>query len=325
MTRETEAFEIMVARIHEILENEDAVIEWNDKIPDPDNPSQPRQIDVSVRKDELFNIIECRLHKSKQDVKWIEELIGRRKSLKADSIIAVSSSGFTSGAIKKARKYGVILKDLVQLGDKEILSWTKGVSINLLFFRYKNFSVKLIFDDEDIDGLHLNNLEKELFEYVGFNTIFNAHLDTLEEKVNPLAKENRNKPINFTFSFSIENFYLDNRKVQSIETKATVYLEEINLNLPEHLAYGNPYDAGISRDIYIQKYNMGETQIIHRGENISVSLDLSKMEIPPYWQFRYVEFLGGGLHNYKCLELIDPGKIIMKVNSIDLTITNNKS
>lgn len=101
MSKESDDFEIMVTRIHEILEDVGAIVEWNDKIPDPDNPNRARQIDVTVRKGDIFNIIECRLHKSKQNVKWIEELIGRRISLEADSVVAVSSSGFTSGAIKK--------------------------------------------------------------------------------------------------------------------------------------------------------------------------------------------------------------------------------
>jgi hypothetical protein len=39
-------------------------------------------------------MVECRQHQSPQDVQWIEELIGRRVSLPADSAIAVSSSGF---------------------------------------------------------------------------------------------------------------------------------------------------------------------------------------------------------------------------------------
>ena len=73
---------------------------WNDRIPDPDNPNQPRQIDITVIWDNELTIIECRIHNRKQDVNWIEELMGRRVSLKADAVIAVSASGFTDGAIR---------------------------------------------------------------------------------------------------------------------------------------------------------------------------------------------------------------------------------
>jgi hypothetical protein len=162
MSKQSDEFEIMISRIHEILEGEDAIVEWNDRIPDPDNPEQPRQIDVSIKKVDVFNIIECRLHRNKQDVKWIEELIGRRMSLGADAVIAVSSSGFTAGAIKKANKYGVLLKDLVALSDEEIVAWTKGINIRLLFYRYSKFRLELAFNDEDLDGLNTANLQNEL-------------------------------------------------------------------------------------------------------------------------------------------------------------------
>ena len=64
MSKKSDEFEFMIARIHEILESENANVEWNDKVPDPDNPSQLRQIDVSVRNGRMFNIIECRDRKS---------------------------------------------------------------------------------------------------------------------------------------------------------------------------------------------------------------------------------------------------------------------
>jgi len=81
MTKESKDFEILISKIHELLEGQDAEVTWNDKITDPDNPIQSRQIDVTVRKENFLNIIECRLHTVKQNATWIEELIGRRYSL----------------------------------------------------------------------------------------------------------------------------------------------------------------------------------------------------------------------------------------------------
>ena len=249
MSKKSDDFEIMVTRIHEILEEEGAIVEWNEKIPDPDNPSQPRQIDVTVRKGDVFNIIECRIHKDKQDVQWIEELIGRRISLEADSVIAVSSCGFTSGAIKKANKYGVILKDLVALTEEDIQGWTKGINIHLLFYRYSEFYLKLKFNDEDINGLSIDNLHRDLQQYVGFRTLFTAHLDILEERVMLPEIKEKKRPLNFLVEFSIDDFFLDGRKVQLIETKGVANLEEIVLTIPAYEAYGDPAEAGGDRDV----------------------------------------------------------------------------
>ena len=113
----SEEFEQQVARIAAVLEGAGATVQWNERIPDPDNPSQARQIDVTVRRDSTLTILECRHHARPQDVQWIEELYGRRDSLSADAIIGVSSSGFTANAWIKAKRLGVFLRDLQKLSD----------------------------------------------------------------------------------------------------------------------------------------------------------------------------------------------------------------
>ena len=96
--KNSETFERQVHRIYELLEGSGAEVTWNDHVPDPDNPSQQRQIDVTIKRNGKLTIVECCDRQSPQDVTWIEELIGRRISLKVDTTIAVSSSGFTAGA-----------------------------------------------------------------------------------------------------------------------------------------------------------------------------------------------------------------------------------
>jgi hypothetical protein len=106
--RTSDAFEQQIRRICELLTDSGAEVTWNDHIPDPDNPAQSRQIDVTIKRDGALTLVECRQHNSRQNVKWIEELMGRRLSLGAQSVIAVSSSGFTAGAVNKAKKHGII-------------------------------------------------------------------------------------------------------------------------------------------------------------------------------------------------------------------------
>ena len=320
MSKASDDFELMVTRIHEVLEGENAQVEWNERIPDPDNPSQPRQIDVTIRKGDLFNIVECRLHKEKQDVKWIEELIGRRLSLEADSVTAVSSSGFTSGAIRKAIRYGVTLNDTVDISHDYIAKWARNIDMTLLFYRYESFDVKLKIDAHQLNGLDISLFQKDLQRYVGFNSIFTAHLDSVEEKVQPLLKENRHKKITFQLDFFIEEFTLNNIEIIGVETKGVAFVEEMKLTIPSHIAYGSPDKDGKDRGIFIQKYNLGNSRVIHSGEDVSVSLDLSELEVPPYWQFRYVELNGGGGYNLEVFELVNPHALYMKVDVVNLSI-----
>src|SRR5258708_18015877 len=96
-------FEQQIRRIHELIAESGAEVTWNDHIGDPDNPPRTRQIDVTLRLNGALTLVEWRLHKAPQDVQWIECLIGRRLSLCAQSVIAVSSSGFTTRALSKSQ------------------------------------------------------------------------------------------------------------------------------------------------------------------------------------------------------------------------------
>jgi hypothetical protein len=116
-------FERQVERLHQLLEVEGSIVTWNDHIRDPDYPSQQRQIDISIRRDVSLTLVECRIHKEPQDVRWIEELMGRRTSLNADAVIAVSGSGFTSTAREKAKGHGIHLRDFATLSREEIQNW----------------------------------------------------------------------------------------------------------------------------------------------------------------------------------------------------------
>jgi hypothetical protein len=62
MTKKSEAFEQQIHRLHELVEGNDAEVTWNDHIPDPDNPAQPRQIDITIKRGDDLTLVECRLH-----------------------------------------------------------------------------------------------------------------------------------------------------------------------------------------------------------------------------------------------------------------------
>jgi len=135
------AFEQQVRRIYELIIESGADVTWNDHIGDPDNPPRTRQIDVTLRRSGALTLVECRMHKAPQDVQWIECLIARRISLGAQSVIAVSSSGFTSGALAKARQYGIITRDLRRLTDKEVESWGQRIELMVFYYQYSDLEV----------------------------------------------------------------------------------------------------------------------------------------------------------------------------------------
>jgi hypothetical protein len=136
----SEKLERQIHRIHELLEGSNVDVTWNDRIPDPDNPVQLRQIHVTIH-ELAATTIECRLSRRAQDVKWIEELIGRRQSLGAHTVIAVASAGFTAGAKRKASRYGVLLRDLCALTEHEIASWGDQVTLIIYYYQYSDLTL----------------------------------------------------------------------------------------------------------------------------------------------------------------------------------------
>lgn len=322
MSKVSENFEQLIMRIHEVLESEDAIITWDDKIEDPENPKQLRQIDVTIRHNQMFNIVECRIHKEKQNVKWIEEIIGRKISLNADTAIAVSANGFTEGAIKKANKYGIILFDLLKLTDDDIKSWTKAINIQLHCIRYTDFKLNFVFKDEDLNNIDVSNMQLDFKKYFDVEQVFSNTLGYIESKSNLLAKENRDKGISFKTNFALNNFTIDKKEVKSIQATGKAYLETINLNLLENLSYGVASEKTIERPIIVQKYNLGQTHIIHKGSDISILIDLSLLELPPFWQFRYITIKDGGIHKIDQFEIMDFRKLTMNIDKVSLSISN---
>ena len=89
--------------------------------------SYSREVDVlieGINKESNQKIriaIECRDHKRKQDVTWIEQLVTKYRDLNVNKVIAVSKNGFTKQAHLKAAYYQI---SALSLGEASELDWT---------------------------------------------------------------------------------------------------------------------------------------------------------------------------------------------------------
>ena len=169
-------------------------ITWNDHIPDPDNPVQQRQIDITIRREGASTLIECRIHKNPQDVSWIEELIGRRISLRADAVIAVSYSGFTKGAIEKSKRYGIILRDFQTLTEEEITKWGYKTRVIVSYHNFSNLNLSFLFS-RAAKG-HISR--EQILNYLTIEANFIAILELIVKKIDDKNPELfAEKKINF--------------------------------------------------------------------------------------------------------------------------------
>jgi hypothetical protein len=55
-------------------------------------------------------MVECRDRQHRQDVTWIDEVVGKAGDVSADKVVAVSAEGFSAGARRSAAARGVEIR-----------------------------------------------------------------------------------------------------------------------------------------------------------------------------------------------------------------------
>jgi hypothetical protein len=108
MPRRSNDFQMLISMLTQLL-GEDAVEEPKMLI---DLVSgEEREVDIYAEGTLAGHIvrlgIECRDHKRKQSVGWVEEMHSKHERLPTNALILVSSSGFTRSAVAKADSYGI--------------------------------------------------------------------------------------------------------------------------------------------------------------------------------------------------------------------------
>jgi len=299
-----EALEHQVHRIHELLVRCHEDVTWNDHIPDPDNLEQLRQIDVTIRRNGELTIIECRLSRRRQDVKWIEELIGRRESLGAQEIIGVASAGFTQGAQKKAARYGVRLRDLKQLSDEEIASWGRRVALTIYYYQYSEAVLALGFADCSIPNIDPEAVRRELRPHPVLQSVFSAvasQLDTLK-----LLPANDTRTVRVRLAIQPYGVVLSGEPLLEIGIECLARLVAQPIDSPGVFGYGQPGEAPAHREATVERFAFGETSIVHKDDRIAVDIDLSSVKLPPLSQIRYIRTTSADELDYESFAITQP-------------------
>ncbi len=104
----------------------------------------PRKADFSFKRGGRLWIGACRAGAALEDAEWIGELAARRGSMNAEAAIAVSDSGFTDGALRKARELGIIVRNLATVSDEEIKSWGAMAPVDLVFYEFRDMQVTIM-------------------------------------------------------------------------------------------------------------------------------------------------------------------------------------
>jgi len=146
-------------------------------------------VDVSLRgkvgSTDVLIILECRDRKSSEDVTWIEQLATKRDDIGANKAIAISSTGFTSGAKLKANSKNIELRTIEDINIDTISNWF--ISKNIIS---RSISLQI---DSKIDLRYPRKDQKrvvKLFNDLKSETIASAKIFLDNKNEDPISIKN---------------------------------------------------------------------------------------------------------------------------------------
>lgn len=105
MPKRTNDFQRLILAIYEQMAPLGATVEESAELLERGS-STTREVDILITHQiagvRIRMAVECRGRKDKDDIEWIDGLIGKYRDLDIDKVIAVSKSGFTAAAQEKA-------------------------------------------------------------------------------------------------------------------------------------------------------------------------------------------------------------------------------
>jgi hypothetical protein len=123
MPKRSNDFQKMILRIYSQMKSTDSTVEESVLLVEK-NTDEKREIDILISINSFNSVmriaIECRGRKKKDDIQWIDELVGKYRDLDVNKVVAVSKSGFSKGAIEKAKQNNI---DTLTLKEAETIDW----------------------------------------------------------------------------------------------------------------------------------------------------------------------------------------------------------
>jgi len=125
MPKRTNDFQQLIHYIYSQIVPEGAIVTESMLLKER-NSSAKREVDILIEYElagtKLRIAIECRDRSRKDDIEWIDGLVGKYRDLDVDKVIAVSNSGFSAEAIEKASANKIDTRTLEQALNTD---WTK--------------------------------------------------------------------------------------------------------------------------------------------------------------------------------------------------------
>lgn len=129
MSRQSNEFQAVMKVLYEHISGSDAVVTESAELLEPTSGAL-REIDVLIERvtgDMAVRVaVECRDRAAKDDVMWVDQVIGKFADLPVNKVILISSSGFTESAARKAAAHSIEVCTVEALSEKD---WPKEFTL----------------------------------------------------------------------------------------------------------------------------------------------------------------------------------------------------
>lgn len=152
-------FEKIVRDLEELLGDSNLEVKSPDKLFDYASEIY-REVDISIKgklgTHPILIVIECRDWGKPQNVTWIEQLKTKRDGIRANKMIAVSTSRFSLNAETLAGKYGIGIRNVNDLDAKELSGWIANTEVVYILDHFDVQAVNYLVTDSsklgDVDS-----------------------------------------------------------------------------------------------------------------------------------------------------------------------------
>ena len=308
------ALEKLCYRIQCLVQDSGATVEWNPKGEKDPDTKQARQMDVLITSaDGRRTTVECRNYASKQDVKWIEELIGRKMSLKLDGMIAVAPKGFTEPARIKAACFGIILYDFDRLNDKEIASWGRVANVESDFVQFKKLQILAVVSNADIANVSL----APNFTYGGRDG-YGVVMDALRDSV-----EN-NPDVDIVRQLDVAGYAVDGVEVALLCCTFRGTLVTKTATCTYVAMVDSPERARQLREVGVQRFEHSVHEIVHHAGKAHLIIDFSGIPSPPNSILHASRINFSEVTTVEHYELVGEKRIQVQADQIELIVGVHK-
>ena len=135
MPKRSNDFQLLIANIYDLLKPLGATLTESAMVRE-NGDGREREVDVlieySVAGHDMRIGVECRDRARRETVEWIDALIGKYNRLPINKVVAISSSGFSPEAERKAKDQGIDTLTLKEAIDVEWASYLARESFNVM-------------------------------------------------------------------------------------------------------------------------------------------------------------------------------------------------